>query len=381
MMAGEKYMLLLCILSNSVLGISSLSDQITCKDVQCPSLANFKCPPDSILHKTPPKASLNNNGAAKLPKVTVNDLPVNNLQQNSTDGVREKREVTTTFDPNVDLSSSTEPLPTTQAQATDTETSTNITEMCCPKAQCVCKEICDVPSCQNTSLVLVEVKPRSNIPGECCAQFDCAIKPNCTEVIDTKSYWLIDCQICQCFAGQTICHRSCDEIRRPPNNCLSENLKRSFSHGETWKEDECTQCECKNGENKCLTSFCRPIHCHNKIKVQGECCPICPNVTAIVEDNIDLTTEPAKTVNGTITPKEPCSSVKSPAFTPLDGVQVIQYTEKNCYMILYIIIVALAVLWLAFMGLYFHERSKQRSYRPVPIFDSNCNKIMSISSS
>lgn len=361
-------------------GISIGTDLPDCKEVQCPLVETIKCPPDSNARIIQPHL------------VVANGSETSNVNNSSQTNLRRRRDLAaeavniTTDTPTTDGVPTVQPT-TEDAAAThglDVATNSvdlppvsqdvperNLTEQCCPRAECVCNEICHIPSCFNASLVLIETKPRSNIPGECCAEYTCGFEPNCAQVINTNGSWLIDCQVCECVAGQRICHRSCDEIRPGPANCLSQTLKRSFSNGESWKEDECTTCECVSGEKKCLTSFCKALNCPNKVKLTGECCPMCVDVEPVPEVvSTSSPTTPLPTITEGVSPVVPPCANQDERI-----IHVVESKNENC--ILYAIIAFLALIAMIFIGLYYHERSKQRSYRPVPVFDSNFNKIKS----
>ena len=55
--------------------------------------------------------------------------------------------------------------------------------------------------------------------------------------------------------------------------CVSPS-GRKMSLNETWMEDDCTTCICRDGQSKCQASFCR-TPCLQPRKVPGECCPVC----------------------------------------------------------------------------------------------------------
>lgn len=46
------------------------------------------------------------------------------------------------------------------------------------------------------------------------------------------------------------------------------------AHGDRWREDDCTFCQCINGESHCVATACGQS-CLNPVKVPGECCPMC----------------------------------------------------------------------------------------------------------
>ncbi|KAB0795027.1 hypothetical protein PPYR_11866 [Photinus pyralis] len=68
--------------------------------------------------------------------------------------------------------------------------------------------------------------------------------------------------------------------------CFHE--RKFYQEGDQWTtSDPCTMCYCQNGNAKCDTSACPEIVCPTsfKIKVPGECCPICSNSTTSQESN------------------------------------------------------------------------------------------------
>lgn len=46
------------------------------------------------------------------------------------------------------------------------------------------------------------------------------------------------------------------------------------AHGDRWREDDCTFCQCINGDRHCVATACGQS-CLNPVKVPGECCPVC----------------------------------------------------------------------------------------------------------
>ncbi|XP_055383544.1 cysteine-rich motor neuron 1 protein-like [Condylostylus longicornis] len=143
---------------------------------------------------------------------------------------------------------------------------------CCVTQKCACRT-CHIPSCDNSSLIIMELQPETEIPGKCCGKYDCQIEPNCSEINNTENYWLTDCKRCKCNNGKKECIAVCDEsinqiIPRIPNlndtdidnddnnsnlgACYSKKLNQFFMNGEKWKEDnDCTQCECFGEHAKC----------------------------------------------------------------------------------------------------------------------------------
>ncbi|XP_067949762.1 kielin/chordin-like protein [Watersipora subatra] len=91
------------------------------------------------------------------------------------------------------------------------------------------------------------------------------------------------CDRCQCRKGTVTCvTRQCPSLAncREPLTlagaccaiCLSCGSK---SNGERWSEDECTSCECMDGNVRCDRIDCGPARCSNPVSVQGVCCPQC----------------------------------------------------------------------------------------------------------
>ena len=48
-------------------------------------------------------------------------------------------------------------------------------------------------------------------------------------------------------------------------------------HGSVWKENDCLNCLCNNGERKCydIQKYCTKLDCLNTIMKKGQCCPLC----------------------------------------------------------------------------------------------------------
>jgi len=62
--------------------------------------------------------------------------------------------------------------------------------------------------------------------------------------------------------------------------CVSPSGKK-MALNETWMEDDCTSCVCRDGQTKCQASFCRTPCLHPRI-VPGECCPVCDDNGIII---------------------------------------------------------------------------------------------------
>lgn len=57
-----------------------------------------------------------------------------------------------------------------------------------------------------------------------------------------------------------------------PAGCYANGQIRA--HGDRWREDDCTFCQCINGEPHCVATACGQS-CMHPVKVPGECCPVC----------------------------------------------------------------------------------------------------------
>ncbi|XP_055619070.1 kielin/chordin-like protein isoform X1 [Toxorhynchites rutilus septentrionalis] len=108
---------------------------------------------------------------------------------------------------------------------------------CCPHYECACKpDYCD-QECPPDKIPVNITDPTENnalkygVPGKCC-------------IPCTNSY------------------------------CMHHTFRR---HGEKWRGDDCTTCECQYGETKCQQSYCNPPDCLSYKQIPGECCPVCDN--------------------------------------------------------------------------------------------------------
>ncbi len=61
-------------------------------------------------------------------------------------------------------------------------------------------------------------------------------------------------------------------------SCWVNNKLRA--HEEQWKEDDCTFCQCVDGEPHCTAMACKQS-CQNPVKIPGECCPFCEGTNRI----------------------------------------------------------------------------------------------------
>uniref|UniRef100_A0AAY4CKR8 Cysteine-rich motor neuron 1 protein n=1 Tax=Denticeps clupeoides TaxID=299321 RepID=A0AAY4CKR8_9TELE len=118
---------------------------------------------------------------------------------------------------------------------------------------------------------------------------------NGKEFAEGEVYRMDPCWLCRCRGGISFCSKAecakldCDNFYTPEGECcpvcvdLLSVAGREAScwvnhklrvHEEQWKEDDCTFCQCLDGEAHCTAMACKQS-CHNPIKIPGECCPFC----------------------------------------------------------------------------------------------------------
>ncbi|KAF3826496.1 hypothetical protein GH733_009021, partial [Mirounga leonina] len=160
--------------------------------------------------------------------------------------------------------------------------------------------LCGFPVCEVGSTPRI-VSRGDGTPGKCCDVFECVneTKPACVfnneEYDDGDMFRMDSCRFCRCQGGVSICFTAqcgelnceryyvpegeccpvCEDPVYPFNNpagCYANGQIRA--HGDRWREDDCTFCQCINGEPHCVATACGQS-CMNPVKVPGECCPVC----------------------------------------------------------------------------------------------------------
>lgn len=48
-----------------------------------------------------------------------------------------------------------------------------------------------------------------------------------------------------------------------------------FPSGASWKDDDCTSCQCNNGLISCFHQSCPPAECDKPVLRKGQCCASC----------------------------------------------------------------------------------------------------------
>lgn len=147
---------------------------------------------------------------------------------------------------------------------------------CCPKNKCKdCSKIqCLIPKCESDQLPISITT--ENKTTECCPIYICDTIPDCSNKTDNFK-WLQPCRSCNCNQNETVCYETCtnedNHLEDHQVYCFSN--KNRYTHGQIWKKNDCTNCECIHGEEKCQSSVCKPQHCTKTIIHPGECCPVC----------------------------------------------------------------------------------------------------------
>uniref|UniRef100_A0A3Q3LP33 Cysteine-rich motor neuron 1 protein n=1 Tax=Mastacembelus armatus TaxID=205130 RepID=A0A3Q3LP33_9TELE len=195
---------------------------------------------------------------------------------------------------------------------------------CCPSIppQCTCDlQTCPKPHCPSGQRA-VPLRQASGQPGDCCDVFECQkgeyTEPHTTQSVsiglplggkgsacvhngkefsEGEVYRMDPCWLCQCRGGISFCSKAecaeldCDNFYIPEGECCPvciENPVWPFgstkascwvnnklrAHEEQWKEDDCTFCQCVDGEPHCTAMACKQS-CQNPVKIPGECCPFC----------------------------------------------------------------------------------------------------------
>ncbi|KAM6968422.1 cysteine-rich motor neuron 1 protein isoform 2-T3 [Tautogolabrus adspersus] len=130
---------------------------------------------------------------------------------------------------------------------------------------------------------------------------EAAVSPKCVhngkEFSEGEVYRMDPCWLCQCRGGISFCSKAecaeldCENFYIPEGECCPvcidvellsmDSTKASCwvnnklrAHEEQWKEDDCTFCQCVDGDPHCTAMACKQS-CQNPVKIPGECCPFC----------------------------------------------------------------------------------------------------------
>ncbi|KAJ8032166.1 Kielin/chordin-like protein [Holothuria leucospilota] len=156
----------------------------------------------------------------------------------------------------------------------------------CTECRCVGTRVrCQPLTCANADCT-------HPVPGACC--------PLCESCLFEESIYNNgqtfrpdNCRQCNCLNGNVICTSeecpvlTCQNTVRDPGQCcdrcqgcLYEGFE--YGSGETWISpfNLCLTCQCQDGVTMCTEIRClTPDFCTNPVNVPGQCCPICPGCT------------------------------------------------------------------------------------------------------
>ncbi|ESO86142.1 hypothetical protein LOTGIDRAFT_71199, partial [Lottia gigantea] len=170
--------------------------------------------------------------------------------------------------------------------------------------QCICHDgtiLCESESCPPV-LCNHPVKPQSHCCAVCRGHNGeprvpvLTSRPCKTSTGLTRKHsevWQTSpCQSCTCKYGQIHCYSqscspiNCNQTFLRKGQCCPTCLESSqsevcvvndvtYSSGEQWLSDNCTECSCDNGIISCITLPCKALACTVMIRKPGQCCPTC----------------------------------------------------------------------------------------------------------
>ncbi|XP_023033056.1 uncharacterized protein LOC6645307 isoform X1 [Drosophila willistoni] len=155
----------------------------------------------------------------------------------------------------------------------------NAQQNCCPPKSCTCKECPVSPSaedflkCGKDTVLLIHEKG-TGTPGNCCDQYKCGKKPICVDRSKSVKYYPKRCITCNsCVAPPCMEEKACEvEI----GHCLSDTME-GKKNGSKWTEENgCSTCSCVNAKKECKKPLCQASNCKNPERIEGQCCPVCP---------------------------------------------------------------------------------------------------------
>ncbi|XP_068142482.1 uncharacterized protein Rcd2 [Drosophila tropicalis] len=202
----------------------------------------------------------------------------------------------------------------------------NEQQNCCLQKSCTCKE-CPGPSaedflkCGKDGVLLVQ-KQGNGTPGNCCDQYKCGKKPICVDRSKSVKYYPKKCIKCNSCVMPCELVEACEE---EIGHCLSDTME-GKRNGSKWTEQNgCLLCRCVNAKKKCSGSQCQPNNCENPKRIEGQCCPVCPEdldplpIDIYTEAFEKPTMKPIEAM--TTTPSAPTTSGKSIIFTMSTTIQ------------------------------------------------------------
>ncbi|XP_055856737.1 cysteine-rich motor neuron 1 protein-like [Episyrphus balteatus] len=190
---------------------------------------------------------------------------------------------------------------------------------CCPEFQCVCQTCPNAPKCEKEHVAII-VEEGHRLPGSCCPKYECVPEMECSAVSQPKtSYWRNECLKCDCYGGHELCQQLCEvDEDQSAMNCFSGYLNRPKMNGDIWLEDDdCKECKCVNGDNKCQMSVCKAADCENPVKVEGKCCKVCPEISTTLAPSLSTSTTSTQSpvTTSTLSPEDEDTTQEVPLTT------------------------------------------------------------------
>nr|XP_014351812.1 PREDICTED: kielin/chordin-like protein [Latimeria chalumnae] len=121
------------------------------------------------------------------------------------------------------------------------------------------------------------------LPGECCPRCPTA----CSDGHVTGETWIPEpCKNCTCLNGEVQCFTqtclstNCQHPIIPRGKCCPECTgcvynRHRLRNGQTYQQDRCTKCTCRNGNVQCQRVKCLDLACLDQFVPPGKCCPVC----------------------------------------------------------------------------------------------------------
>uniref|UniRef100_A0A2C9K5C6 VWFC domain-containing protein n=1 Tax=Biomphalaria glabrata TaxID=6526 RepID=A0A2C9K5C6_BIOGL len=165
--------------------------------------------------------------------------------------------------------------------------------MLCLVSRCSCpiENKCEDVECP-VGYHLDVISEATGLPGSCCTKFTCipefflTCKFNGKEMRNGEVWKADECRTCTCNNGVSKCTRrtcpgpSCSymvyiegECCPVCRGCVSESGQ-VHNESDTWKENDCTTCTCRNGKAECQAEMCA-VECLKPKRVPGQCCSVC----------------------------------------------------------------------------------------------------------
>lgn len=250
---------------------------------------------------------------------------------------------------------------------------TKLIEFCCPRKECVCHDNCTIPNCELDEVAIIV----NNTIAECCPSYECQAKRNCTELTD-GTVWMEPCSKCHCIGKEMFCEQLCKQEEE--KTCKPDQSPIIYTNGQTWMQDSCTTCECRNGTTHCTVSSCLTKSCPKQVHVNYECCPICDYSESHFcpgFENCDIACqfEFMKSTEGCLLCKCAIPTVNATSTqTTIENQLPTDPKSHNLYPIILLVVFVIIVVLL--FGCCWKKCRNSKSYKPVQTkVDGNWNKI------